>query len=349
VVKLFLQPLANEKKHSEAFYQGYRLVGIDGSEFSLRNTVAILKDCTKAVSRRMSAAFAKVRGSVLVELGIHNPVGAAIGSHQESEWELSMRLLSQVPEKSLLLGDRYYGCGRFVSQFLAMCTGSRFLFRVKENIKARRTKKLRDGSWLVEVFVREKKRQYRIVETLKLREIRATLKRKGYRSQRIRLWTNFLSGERVPASELVALYAQRWEHETYYRELKCVLGDGDLLASQTVESACQEIAALLIASSIVAEHRLRAAKRGVKVTAMSFAHTLFNVRILWGSIPVLKEFLTAQQLQQYADAMRAKLRPDKIPKKRNRSCPRAVRQPIKGWPRLLENSDTYGETEIRII
>ena len=349
ILAMFLRPLATEKRHPEAFYKGYRLVGIDGSAFSLRNTAAILRDCTKVVSRRMQAAFAKIRGSVLVEIGIHNPIGAAIGSRQESEGALSKKLLQQLPAKCLLLGDRYYGSGKFISLFIEQCKESRCLFRVNSRNKARLLKKLKDGSRIVEVSVRDKDKSYRIEKVVTLREIHATLRRKGYKAVHIRLWTNLLSHQEAPAAELVQLYGRRWEHETYFRELKCVMTGGSLLASQTIESACQEIAALLIASSIVAEHRIRAAKKGLKVTAIGFAHALFNVRCLWEVLPTLSEFLSPERIQQFGDSMRAKLQPDKVPKKRARSCPRAVRQPIKGWPRLVRNSYVFGDPVIKII
>jgi hypothetical protein len=349
ILSLFLRPLAHEKKHPEAFYQGYRLVGVDGTEFSLRNTSRILQHCSKGVSRRVKAAFAKVRVCVLVELAIHNPIAAAVGSRQESEAVLSALLLYQLPEHSLLLADRYYGNAQVVSQFMRECPESRFLFRVNKRNKSSCIKKLEDGSRLVEVAVRDQEHPSRIKGHVKLREIRATLRRKGFQATSVRLWTNFLSAKQAPATELVELYARRWEHETYYREVKLSLGDGNLLASQGVETACQEIAALLIASSIVAEHRIKAAKSGLKVTDISFAHTLFNVRCLWEVMPLLSTLLTAKQLNSLADKLREKLRPDKLPKKRFRSCPRAVRQPIKGWPRLLKNSYSFGQPQFTIV
>jgi hypothetical protein len=68
VMKFLLRPLANPRKHPGAFFSGYRLIGLDGTGFSLRNTGSILKRCEKAVSRRLEAAFAKTTTSVLVEL-----------------------------------------------------------------------------------------------------------------------------------------------------------------------------------------------------------------------------------------------------------------------------------------
>lgn len=44
----------------------------------------------------------------MVELGLHNPLGAALGPNGESEMVLAKRLLPAQPEKSLLINDRYY-------------------------------------------------------------------------------------------------------------------------------------------------------------------------------------------------------------------------------------------------
>jgi hypothetical protein len=62
----------------------------------------------------MRAAFAKVGLCLLVEVGIHNPIAAAIACAGESEMALAKKLLQSLPEKCLLLADRLYGVGAFV-------------------------------------------------------------------------------------------------------------------------------------------------------------------------------------------------------------------------------------------
>jgi hypothetical protein len=59
-------------------------------------------------------------------------------------------------------------------------------------------------------------------ETLRVREIRATLQREGYRSVHLRLWpVSWMSPRtRAGVSPLVQLYATRWQQELYFRELK---------------------------------------------------------------------------------------------------------------------------------
>ncbi len=63
----------------------------------------------KARSRRGRAAFPKVGAAVMVELGLHNPLAAALGDQGESELVLAKKVLAAQPEQSLLISDRYYG------------------------------------------------------------------------------------------------------------------------------------------------------------------------------------------------------------------------------------------------
>ena len=104
-----LQPKADPARHPDAFYQGLRLCGVDGSLFSVTNTPQVKKQMRKARSRRGRAAFPKVGVAVLVELGLHNPLAAALGAKGESEMVLAKQVLSAQPEKSLVINDRYYG------------------------------------------------------------------------------------------------------------------------------------------------------------------------------------------------------------------------------------------------
>ncbi len=104
-----LKPKADPKQQPEAFYQGLRLCGIDGSTFSVTNTPQVKKSMGKAPSRSGRAAFPKVGAAVMVELGLHNPLAAALGAGGESEMALSKRVSGAQPEKSLLISDRYYG------------------------------------------------------------------------------------------------------------------------------------------------------------------------------------------------------------------------------------------------
>jgi hypothetical protein len=121
----------------------------------------------------------------------------------------------------------------------------------------------------VRVPVQQKGRQHVIVQWLELREIRARVQRPGYRARDLRLWTSLLDTDTAPAQELIELYARRWEHELYFRELKRQLRERDVLQSHTVETAAQEIAAIVLASALLARERARAAQGQAPVLRIS--------------------------------------------------------------------------------
>jgi hypothetical protein len=64
--------------------------------------------------------------------------------------------------------------------------------------------------------------------------------------------------------------ARRWEHELYFRDVKRQLRKSDLLQSHTVETGAQDIAALVLASAILAEERARAATAQIPPLRVSF-------------------------------------------------------------------------------
>src|ERR1041384_331898 len=122
LMRLGLRALAQLTAHPEAFWRGWRLVALDGTQFSLTNTPQIKATARKAKPRRGRAAFAKITTGVLLELGLHNPLAAAIGRGGQSEWALALELLAALPAGALLLADRLHGCAAFVAAGLGAGT-----------------------------------------------------------------------------------------------------------------------------------------------------------------------------------------------------------------------------------
>lgn len=335
-----LSAKADQTKHPGAFYRGRRLLGIDGSQFSVSNTPQNKKSFIKAAARRMKAAFGKVGVSVLTELGLHNPVAATVGAAGMSEQELSRPLLGKLPPGSLLLGDRAYGLGCWVKRIKEMYpAGDRdFLLRVKSTCKTKVLEAFPDGSAWVEIEVEG--------ERFQLREIRGRVRRPGGKWSEVRLWTSLKDWQKCPAGELLALYGRRWEQEIFYKELKVDMRSAELLKSHTEATAAQEIAALILAHAILVEQRLAAAAEGaVDVLRISFRKTLHYLEPLWLIIQCSEGLLTQQQIQEMTRRVMVQIAECAIPPRRKRSCPRAVRQPIGSWPRLVKNTYQKGETE----
>lgn len=355
LMRLGLHALAVATAQPDAFWRGWRLVALDGTQFSLTNTPQVKASTRKAKSRRGRAAFAKLTTGVLLELGLHNPLAAAIGRGGQSEWALALELLAPVPARALLLADRLHGCAAFVAAAWAAWAacenvGSHFLIRARTQIQVQVVRRCKDGSRLVRVPVRQKGQPRGITQWLELREIRVRAQRPGHRAQERRLWTSLLDPQGAPAQELIALYARRWEHELYYRELKRQLRKSEVLQSHTVETGAQEIAAVVLASALLARARARAAADATPVLRVSFVKTLELMRPLWLTLALGGDLLSARQRRQLTERFlerAARLVTRRRPKPR--SCPRAVRQPVSGWPRLLQNQSWEGPVHFRML
>jgi Transposase DDE domain len=331
-----LKPRATAAQHPSAFYDGLRLCAVDGSTFSVANTPQVKKLMRKAKSRRGLAAFPKLGVAVLVEVGLRNPMAAALGAAGESEMVLAKRVLAAQPAKSLLLADRYYGVGEVLVDLPAQ-EQRHFLVRVKSNLKRRLLETYPDGSALVEIGKGKQTRQ--------VREVLGRVQRGGRGPfTTVRLWTSLLDWQRHPASQLLALYARRWEQEVFYKELKVDTRSTPCLQSHTPLSAMQEVAALIVAYAVLAAYRIEAGTAAeVEVLRISFLKTLHTVRGLWQFLEVSADLLSPEQVRLVVKRALRQIADMAIPKRRHRSCPRALRQPVSSWPRLRKNTSHTGE------
>jgi hypothetical protein len=346
-----LRPVATRRQQPEAFWRGWRLIALDGTQYSVTNTPQVVAATTKTRSRRGRAAFAKIGVAVLLELGLHNPLAAAIARQGESELALARGLLAQLPRGALLLADRLYGVPAVMVEVWAACrrVGSQFLFRVPRHLTARTVTRLADGSRLVRLNVRDKPRFWRILGQMELREIRVQVGRTGFRRHELRLATSLLDPRMAPALDLAKLYAMRWEHEVYFREAKRVLRQTDVLQSHTVETGAQEIAAIILATALLARERARAARGQVPVLRVKFGVVLAVVRSMWFYLGPCEDLLTARQKDQIVQRGEALMRHCVTAARRSRTNPRAVRQPIRSWPRLIKTASVEGPLQFQVV
>lgn len=348
-----LRPLAEAARHPWAFHRGLRLVAWDGTSFSVANTPGLLTRLVKAKCRRGMAAFAKLPMNVLLELGLHNPLALAVGRAQEDEGSLARRLLAALPAGALLLADRLYGCGAWAQVLAQRCAqvGSHFLVRARGNLKVREIERLADGSRLVEVLVREPGKARREWTTLRLREVLGSVRKAGQKAVTVRLWTSLLDADAHPALELLALYARRWEQELYYHQIKHQLRGGERLQSYTLETAAQEVAALVLGTAVLARQRAELAQAaGLPAVRLSFAKVLHAVRSMWDFFAAAEGVISSAQAHAVAQRhLELILHLATLPPRRVRTCARTLRQPIQKFPRTLHPVSHEGELLLEIL
>jgi hypothetical protein len=277
--------------------------------------------------------------AVLLEVAVHNPLAGAIARHGDRNWRWRAGW-SRSCRKALLLADRLYGVPGVMVELGAACrrVGSHFLFRVPRHIQAHVLEKVREGSRRVRLNVREHVRFWRIQDHLELREIRVQVGRAGFRPHQMRLCTSLLDHRRAPALELAQPYATRWEHELYFRNAKRVVRQTDVLQSHTVETGAQELAAIILVTALLTRERARAASGQVPALRIKFGVMLSIVRAMWFCLGPIEDLLTEKQKRQVVARGQALMRRSLTGRRRSRTNPRAVRQPVTRWPRLMQTN-----------
>jgi hypothetical protein len=88
----------------------------------------------------------------------------------------------------------------------------------------------------------------------------------------------------------------------------------------------------------------------VPVLRISFLKTLELLRPLWLTLAIGGELLSQWQKEQLTEKFLEFARRQVTRKrKRPRSCPRAVRQPVSGWPRLRRNQSWEGPVHFKLL
>ena len=129
---------------------------------------------------------------------------------------------------------------------------------------------------------------------------------------------------------------------------------GALLQSHTPETAVQEIAALLMASTLVAQERLAvAAEAGGEVEAagavrISLSICLEHTQALWIVLSAAQGLMDEAAQRELVRRVRQQIAACALPPRRPRSCDRKVRQPVKKWPRMISPTSTSSPTEYEV-
>ncbi|MFD3809362.1 IS4 family transposase [Streptomyces sp. NPDC058619] len=198
-----------------AWYRRWRLVAVDGTTFDVADTSANEAFFGRPGSGRGQGAFPQARVVAVAECGTHAVFATALGPLSGSEQTLSRQLFSRLTAGMLLLADRgFYG---FELWQAARSTGADLLWRVKKNAVLPVLQRLPDGSYLSAIHAdTDRKRR---ANPVAVRVIEYTLGPDGD-GDVYRLITTICDPGAAPAADLAALYAQRWEIETTFDEIK---------------------------------------------------------------------------------------------------------------------------------
>lgn len=184
------------------------------------------------------AAFPQARLVALGECGSHAIVDAELGPYTTAENTLAGALLDRLEPGMLVLADR--GFAGFPLWQRATATGADLLWRAKPTMKPRHIETLPDGTWLAEL--RPGGNAARHTEPLVVRVIDYQIDDGRPNDETYRLLTTIVDPDEVTAEDLATAYAQRWEIEATFDELKThQRGPRTVMRSKSPDLVLQEI------------------------------------------------------------------------------------------------------------
>ena len=220
-VKVLFERVARPLATSEtpgAWLAGRRLVAIDGMCVDVADTDANNEHFGRpGVNKGERSAFPQARVVGLVECATHAIFDAVVGPYTIGENTLARDLIGRLEPGMVVLADRGF-CG-FPLWSLASSTGADLLWRASTVMKPRHVETLPDGSWLAEL--RPSGNAGRHAEPLTIRVIDYEVDDgRGEPCGPYRLFTTLVDPAEAPATQLAFAYAQRWEIELAFGELK---------------------------------------------------------------------------------------------------------------------------------
>ncbi|GAC1536098.1 MAG: IS4 family transposase [Marmoricola sp.] len=222
---------------------GRRLVAIDGMCLDVADTTVNDEHFGRpGVNKGEQAAFPQARVVALAECGTHAVFAAQIGTYSDSEAALTEPLLGRLEPGMLLLADR--GFFSYALWRRAIATGADLLWRVRTDRSGPtpiHLQDLPDGSWLAHLQ-QTHSAAARAAEPMLVRVIDYTIDDGRDNPDTYRLFTTVTDPEQVSAVELAAAYAERWEVELTFDELKThQRGPRTVLRSKSPDLVLQEI------------------------------------------------------------------------------------------------------------
>lgn len=287
-----------EHRHRQSLWRGHRLIGIDGSSFSMPWTEELWnryhwRVCDMGIEfpvARIVAIFDLVTGALL------DMIPATMRDH---EVVTTQPMLDELCRDDVVVADRLYCSANFIGQLAIRGIHAVIRVPVKSrqvNFKPHRPH-AKHHHWrgIQSRWIRRNGRQDQVVEWRKplrrpqhisgaewsripewieVRELRYRVVRRGFRSREVTLVTTLLDADAYPKGAIATLYGDRWQVETNIRHLKTTM-KMDVMRSKSVEGVQRELAIFGVVYNLVRRVMLESAiAEGVHADRVSFIDAL---------------------------------------------------------------------------
>jgi Transposase DDE domain len=319
-----------------------RVLLVDGLEVTAPDTPDNQQVYPQPGSQKPGLGFPMIRVVVLLAFATACLIGAEFGPHhgkETGETALFRQLLDHLRAGDVTVADRYYCSFWMIALVLARSADVVFRLHQRRRYDFSKGQRLGPDDHLV-VWTKPAQRPdwmdeptyAAFPETIKIRELRFRVQRRGYRSQEIVVATTLLDAQVYAKSDLEDLYGQRWHAELDIRSIKQTMGM-DQLSCKTPEMVQRELWVHLLGYNLVRKALAEAAwEQGLCPRQLSFAAGLqileaFRWLLLCGPAEARAVLRTAVLLA---------LATHRVGNRPGRCEPRCVKRRPKQYPRLMK-------------
>jgi hypothetical protein len=299
-------PINLEQEHR---WRGHRVLLLDATSFSMPDTPELQAHFGQPGRQKAGCGFPVAHLLMLFNARSGLAVDAIPAPLRTHEMSLASGTHQHMRAGDLVIGDDSFGAyahlallqqrgvhGLFPAHHLRIVdfTPRRACIEPSKVAKAKDAKSLPRSRWvrslgkndqIVEWFKPVQRPEWMSVrewkalpQMLRLREIRRTIHRPGFRPRTLTIVTTLLDPKLHPAEELFALRLRRWDVETDLRHLKTTMGM-DVLRCKSAEGVQKELWMFLLVYNLVRAVMMAAAHRQkVPVSRISFASALHWMR-----------------------------------------------------------------------
>ena len=282
---------------------GHRVFMIDGSSFSMPDTIALQNHFGQHTTQKPGCGFPTAHWLAMLHMGtgmITKMLASPLRTHDMAP---TAELHPELQAGDLLVADRAF-CS-FAHLCLLIERRVEAVLRVHQrtivDFTPRRSytnpnrtnviKGLPRSRWLRQLGIQDQvvvwiknrssrpawmsKEQYELLPNeITVRELRYQVHQKGFRAKQITLVTTLLDHEVYSLEELADLFRRRWEIETHFGQIKTTMAM-DVLKCQTVEGVLKELHVFALIYNLVRQVIVNAAaKQNVEVARISFIDAL---------------------------------------------------------------------------
>lgn len=201
--------------HPGVGIKGRRKVSIDGFLMPVEDTKENRKKFGGPTNQHGQRGLPQLRAVAFHETGTHVMFRAAYGRFKDGETVIAKSLIPYIQPDWLLLADRNFYSFDLYKQISDQkaCV----VFRLQRGMSLHSEEQLADGSHLLTIYSSEDTKKERGLEA-RLVQYRVMGTKK--KTETFYLLTNILDPDDLSAEELAQLYAERWEQESAFDELK---------------------------------------------------------------------------------------------------------------------------------